>query len=75
MNRAQWLAPLLAGASSPTVGTDTGYGYRTEIGADGPYRSAAALRVKTEYEALVTLIATGSVEEATKMGRASVRAF
>jgi len=31
-------------------------------------RSAAALRVKTEYEALVqALIATGSVEEATKI--------
>ena len=73
MNRARvWLAPLLAlSTSSPFwLGTDTGYAsYRTEIWSRWPISGPPLIfESQAEYEALVeALIATGSVEEATKI--------
>jgi carboxylate-amine ligase len=73
MNRARvWLAPLLAlSASSPFwLGTDTGYAsYRTEIWSRWPISGPPLIfESHAEYEALVqALVATGSVEEATKI--------
>lgn len=73
MNRARvWLAPMLAlAASSPFwLGTDTGYAsYRTEIWGRWPISGPPLIfESQAEYETLVeALIATGSVEEATKI--------
>jgi len=73
MNRARvWLSPLLAlSASSPFwLGTDTGYAsYRTEVWGRWPISGPPLIfESQAEYEALVkALIATGSVEEATKI--------
>lgn len=73
MNRARiWLSPLLAlSASSPFwLGTDTGYAsYRTEIWGRWPISGPPLIFDSlAEYKALVeTLIATKSVEEATKI--------
>lgn len=73
MNRARvWLAPILAlSASSPFwLGTDTGYAsYRTEIWGRWPISGPPLIfESQAEYEALVeALIATKSVEEATKV--------
>ncbi|MGH2412237.1 MAG: carboxylate-amine ligase [Microcystaceae cyanobacterium] len=73
MNRARvWLSPLLAlSASSPFwLGTDTGYvSYRTEIWSRWPISGPPLIfESQAQYEALVqTLIATGSVKEATKI--------
>src|SRR5919202_24692 len=73
MNRARvWLAPMLAlSANSPFwLGTDTGYAsYRAQVwgmlptaGQPAPFESLA------EYEALLeALVATGTVEEPTKI--------
>lgn len=73
MNRARvWLAPILAlTANSPFwMGTDTGYAsYRTEIWGRWPISGPPLVfSSQAEYEALVeALVATGSVEEATKI--------
>ncbi|MEH2253033.1 carboxylate-amine ligase [Nostoc sp.] len=73
MNRARiWLAPLLAlAASSPFwMGMDTGYAsYRTEIWGRWPISGPPLIFESiAEYQALAeALIATGSVEEATKI--------
>lgn len=73
MNRARlWLAPMLAlSASSPFwSGTDTGYAsYRTEVWSRWPISGPPLLfESLAEYEELVqALIATKSVEEATKI--------
>lgn len=73
MNRARvWLAPMLAlTANSPFwLGTDTGYAsYRTEIWGRWPISGPPLIfESQADYEALVeALIATGSVEEATKI--------
>lgn len=73
MNRARvWLAPILAlAASSPFwLGTDTGYAsYRTEIWGRWPISGPPLIfSSQAEYQAVVeALIATGSVEEATKV--------
>lgn len=73
MNRARvWLSPMLAlTASSPFwLGTDTGYAsYRTEIWGRWPISGPPLIfESQAEYEALVeALLATGSVEEATKI--------
>ena len=73
MNRARvWLAPILAlAASSPFwLGTDTGYAsYRTEIWGRWPISGPPLIfSSHAEYQAVVeALIATGSVEEATKV--------
>lgn len=73
MNRARvWLAPLIAlSASSPFwFGTDTGYAsYRTEVWGRWPISGPPLIfESVAEYKTLVeTLIATKSVEEATKI--------
>lgn len=73
MNRARvWLSPLLAlSASSPFwVGTDTGYAsYRTEVWGRWPISGPPLIfESQAEYQAVVeALIATGSVEEVTKV--------
>ncbi len=73
INRARvWLSPLLAlCASSPFwLGTDTGYAsYRTEIWSRWPISGSPLIfDSRAQYEALVkALIATKSVEEATKI--------
>jgi carboxylate-amine ligase len=73
MNHARvWLSPMLAlSASSPFwLSTDTGYAsYRTQIWGRWPISGPPLIfDSQTEYEALVeALIATGSVEEATKI--------
>jgi len=73
MNRARlWLAPLLAlAANSPYwLGWDTGYAsFRTEIWRRWPMSGTPQVfRSRAEYDALVeTLIATGSVSDATKI--------
>lgn len=73
INRARiWLAPLIAlAANSPFwFGTDTGYAsYRTEVWSRWPTAGLPAVfQSRAEYEALVqTLVATGSVAEATKI--------
>ena len=73
MNRARiWLAPLLAlAANSPYwLGWDTGYAsFRTEVWRRWPMSGTPQLfGSRAEYDALVeTLIATGSVGDATKI--------
>lgn len=73
MNRARvWLAPILAlSASSPFwFGADTGYdSYRTEVWGRWPISGPPLIFTShAEYQALVeALVATGSVEEATKI--------
>ncbi|MBW4538588.1 MAG: carboxylate-amine ligase [Myxacorys chilensis ATA2-1-KO14] len=73
MNRTRvWLAPILAlTASSPFwFGTDTGYAsYRTEIWGRWPISGPPLIfSSHAEYQALIeALVATGSVEEATKI--------
>ena len=73
MNRARvWLSPLLAlSASSPFwVGIDTGYAsYRTEVWGRWPISGPPLIfESQAEYQAVVeALIATGSVEEVTKV--------
>ncbi|MDV2997103.1 MAG: putative glutamate--cysteine ligase 2 [Chroococcidiopsis sp. SAG 2025] len=73
INRARvWLSPLLAlSASSPFwLGTDTGYAsYRTEIWSRWPLSGPPLIFDSlAQYQALVeALIATKSVEEATKI--------
>lgn len=73
LNRARvWLAPLLAlAANSPFwLGADTGYAsFRTELWGQWPMAGQPHLFAgREEYDALVrTLIATGSIEDATKI--------
>ncbi len=73
LNRARvWLAPMLAlAANSPFwLGEDTGYAsYRTQLWGRFPMAGQPALFAsRAEYDALIrALIATGSIEDATKI--------